>query len=62
MIYDSQKERTIEVITNNFSWTASTTDIEIFERNSKIFLEFIEFNSFFKNEFVCENSINRMAG
>ena len=36
-------------------------DIEIFEGDSQIWLEFVKFNSFFKNELICKDFIDRMV-
>ncbi len=59
VIYDSQKDRTIEVITNNFSWTASTI-AELYKQRWMIEIFFKELKQHLKIKSFIGTSENAM--
>jgi len=59
VIYDSEKERTIEVITNNFSWTASTI-AELYKQRWMIEIFFKELKQHLKIKSFIGTSENAM--
>lgn len=59
VIYDSQKDRTIEIITNNFSWTASTI-AELYKQRWMIEIFFKELKQHLKIKSFIGTSENAM--
>lgn len=59
VVYDSEKERTIEVITNNFSWTASTIS-ELYKQRWMIEIFFKELKQHLKIKSFIGTSENAM--
>ena len=59
VIYDSEKERTIELITNNFSWTASTIS-ELYKQRWMIEIFFKELKQHLKIKSFIGTSENAM--